>query len=265
MYDTSKIKDMSVNLSVLLVDDEEAARSQVYNILTLFFPLVYTAKDGKEAFEVYKQNKPDIIITDLNMPKMTGFELIEAVLSIYQKQKRIVMSAHTETEVIVKAIKIGVDGYILKPIEANQMFESLEKTVNNLKIENENEIYQDGLKNRVNTQAKQLVEQLEHDSLTGLPNKEKLNLDFKSINFDEVILLDIDNFSHINSTYGYEEGDMLLKSISEFLYSIVGDALYKGNGDEFFIAMKSSSPDKSLSLAEDIKHKIYSKSNSPSS
>ncbi|MCD4667798.1 MAG: EAL domain-containing protein [Sulfurimonas sp.] len=259
MYDTKKIKEVCSKFSVLLVDDEEAARIQVNNILILLFDTVYVAKDGAEAFEIYKEKRPDIIITDLTMPRIDGFKLIEIVRTISLKQKIVVMSAHTETEIIVKAIKSSVDGYILKPIEAKQMFETIEKTSISLKMEKENELYQEKLKSKIDKQAKQLIEQQEYDFLTGLPNKEKLQLDFKSNNCSEIILLNIDNFSQINSIYGYEEGDSLLKKIAQFLQFIVGDVLYKGNGDEFFIALESFTPEEALALAEDLKQKIYTK------
>jgi len=259
MYDTDRIKELCSNFTVLLVDDEEGARTQVYNILILFFSKVYTAKDGIEALKVYKSNSIDLIITDLTMPRMCGFELIGALREIDAQQKIIVMSAHTETDIIVKAIKMGVDGYILKPIDALQMFESIEKAALSLEMHRKNVSYQEKLKSRVDTQAQQLIEQLEHDALTGLPNKEKLNIDVEDKKFNEIILLNIDNFTQINSTYGYEEGDLLLKQIAEFISEIADDRTYRGNGDEFFIALESSTPEEALLLAQEIKQKVYTK------
>jgi len=259
MYNIDRVKKVCSNFSVLLVDDEEGARTHVQGILLLFFKTVFTAQNGEEALSIYKEEDIDIIITDLTMPIIDGFELMRLVRLINPTQKIIVMSAHTETDVIVKSIKSSVDGYILKPIEATQMFEAIEKTAHALEIEKENISYQKNLESRVDEQAQQLIEQLEYDSLTGLPNKEKLHLDFKIKNFNEIILLNIDNFSQINSTYGYEDGDMLLQRIAEFLLSTVNSAIYRGNGDEFFIALELSNPDKALSLAQMIKEKVYSK------
>jgi len=261
MVDTKKIRELCSNFSVLLVDDEEAARTQVYNILILFFSTVYSAQDGEEAFEIYKDKQPDMVITDLTMPKMDGFGLINAVRSVNKNQRVIVMSAHTETDVIVKSIRSGVDGYILKPIDANQMFEAIEKTASLVKLEKDNISYQNNLEKMVDTQAKKIVDQLINDNLTKLPNKEKLYLDFQSSQFDELMLLNIDNFSQINSTYGYEDGDTLLQEIALFLKQAISEneILYRGNGDEFFIAIKSSTPKEALHLAESIKEKVYNK------
>jgi diguanylate cyclase (GGDEF)-like protein len=259
MYDTAKIKEICAQFTVLLVDDEEAARTQVHNILTLFFQEVLVAQDGEEALEIYKEKRPDLIITDLTMPKMGGLELVDEVKKINNIQKIIVMSAHTETDIIVRAIKSGLDGYILKPIEAVQMFEAIEKTALFLQMQKENVHYQQSLENRVSSQEKQLIEQLQLDHITGLPNKEKLQLDFQKTNFTEILLLNIDNFSQVNSTYGYDIGDILLKQIADFLESIVGVALYKGNGDEFFIALQNTTDKEALKIAEDIKIRVYTK------
>ena len=259
MYDTKKIKQICSNFTVLLVDDEETARDHVYEILTLFFLEVLVAKDGQEALEIYEAKKPDLIITDLTMPRMCGLELVDAVRKINHLQKIIVMSAHTETDIIVKAIKSGLDGYILKPIEANQIFEAIEKAAVYLQMQKENKNYQKALESRVNEQEKQIIEQLELDYITGFKNKEKLQIDFLTSDFTEIILLNIDNFSQINGTYGYDIGDKLLKYIAEFLFSIVGDKLYRGNGDEFFIALQDTSPEQSLIIAEEIKEKVYNK------
>ena len=139
------------------------------------------------------------------------------------------------------------------------MFEAIEKTVLSLKIEKENISYQKALESRVDTQAQQLILQLQQDTLTGLPNKEKLNLDFKTNKYNEIILLNIDNLSQINSTYGYNDGDILLKQVADFLKDISSDNLYRGNGDEFFIALISSTPEDALALAENIKQKVYIK------
>ncbi|MEA2098955.1 MAG: EAL domain-containing protein [Campylobacterota bacterium] len=261
MFDTKKIKEICSKFSVLLVDDEEGAREQVYNILILFFPTVYSAQDGEEALAIYKEKKPDMIITDLTMPKMDGFGLIAAVRDINKNQKVIVMSAHTETDVIVKSIKSGVDGYILKPIDATQMFEAIEKTASLLKLEKDNISYQEELEVRVDIQAKKIIEQLVHDNLTGLANKEKLHLDFQNSRFDELMLINIDNFSQINSTYGYDDGDTLLKETALFLQQSITDneTIYRGNGDEFFITFKSSTPKEAFTFAELIKEKVYNK------
>ena len=257
-----KIENTKANcqgLSVLLVDDEKAAREQVHSILTLLFNVVYSAEDGLDALEVYKEKKPDIIITDITMPRMDGFGLIKEVRLLKHNQKIIVMSAHTEADTIVKAIKSSVDGYILKPIEAAQMFEALDKAANSLRIENDNIAYKNNLELMVETQAKKIIEQLEYDSTTGIANKSKLDLEFRDHCYSELILLNIDNFSQINFTYGYKYGDLLLKEVALFLTNLLDASVYKGNGDEFLVPLEKVTAEESLALAEIIKEKTYTK------
>ncbi|MEO1954793.1 MAG: response regulator, partial [Campylobacterales bacterium] len=210
MYDGKKLRELCKDFTVLLVDDEDGAREQIYNILILIFKEVFTAKNGKDALNIYKENSIDLIITDITMPVMGGFELLDLVREINQNQKVIVMSAHTEIDMIIQAIRLSVDGYILKPIEANQTFEAIEKAASNIKLELENIAYQKSLEDKVDSQEKLLIQQLEYDSLTGLPNKEKLYLEFKenASDYSDMIMLNIDNFSQINATYGYLDGDL---------------------------------------------------------
>ncbi len=261
MYDGKKLRELCKDFTVLLVDDEDGAREQIYNILILIFKEVFTAKNGKDALSIYKENSIDLIITDITMPVMGGFELLDLVREINQSQKVIVMSAHTEIDMIIQAIRLSVDGYILKPIEANQTFEAIEKAVSNIKLALENIAYQKSLEDKVNSQEKLLIQQLEYDSLTGLPNKEKLYLEFKenASDYSDMIMLNIDNFSQINATYGYLDGDLAIKQIGIFLEEIVTDNLYRGNGDEFIILVKHQDSNKAIDLATKIKNKVYAK------
>jgi YesN/AraC family two-component response regulator len=77
-----------------------------------------TANNGEEALELYKNNLDiDLIITDINMPKMNGLALIENVRDIDASLPVIIMSAHTEQEYIKKAAQLGVTSYLLKPFD----------------------------------------------------------------------------------------------------------------------------------------------------
>lgn len=116
--------------SVLIVEDEEQVLKQMRIAVEDFIGDVFTAKNGEEAIEVLKQNKINILLTDILMPKMGGLELIRyirehniAVDSI------IVTSAHSETNYMLDAIRLRVDGYLLKPINTKEMLELVQKTI----------------------------------------------------------------------------------------------------------------------------------------
>jgi len=260
MFDAKNLKKICSPYSILLVDDEESARRQVRDILSILFKKVYIAEDGKQALEIFKNNQIDIVLTDLTMPHMTGFQLIAAIREIDEKQNIIVMSAHAESEVIVNAIKLNVDAYIVKPIESLQMFEALQKTVLSIKSNEKDFLYQEQLETKIDEQAKEIVEKTEIDTLTNLPNKDTLCkiLSKKKHKYTKILILNIDNFEQINATYGYTEGDLALQGIAEFLEEVTPEKLFRGNGDEFIIVLNKSEQ-KALELAYLIKRKVYSK------
>ena len=105
-------------LKMLFVEDEPDLINIISTTLTKLNLSFLTANDGEEALEIYKNNLDiDLIITDINMPKMNGLALIENVRDIDSSLPVIVMSAHTEQEYIKKAAQLGVTSYLLKPFD----------------------------------------------------------------------------------------------------------------------------------------------------
>lgn len=116
--------------SVLIVDDEVPILNQMSFILEDFVAKVYTATDGITALEQLSNHKIDIVITDILMPNMNGIALISEI------KKRniplaavIITTAHSETSYLLDAIKLRVDGYLLKPIMADEMLELIDKSI----------------------------------------------------------------------------------------------------------------------------------------
>lgn len=116
--------------SVLIVDDELPILNQMSYMLEDFVANVYTASDGIEALDMLSKHKIDIVITDLLMPNMHGITLISEI----KKQNLplaaiIITTAHSETNYLLDAIKLRVDGYLLKPIMAEEMLDLIEKSI----------------------------------------------------------------------------------------------------------------------------------------
>jgi YesN/AraC family two-component response regulator len=110
----AKIKE----LKMLFVEDEPDLINIISTTLTKLNLNFLTANNGEEALELYKNNLDiDLIITDINMPKMNGLALIENVRDIDASLPVIIMSAHTEQEYIKKAAQLGVTSYLLKPFD----------------------------------------------------------------------------------------------------------------------------------------------------
>jgi DNA-binding response OmpR family regulator len=95
-------------------------------MLKHFFKEVYTASDGYEGVDKYEDYLPNIVMTDLKMPIMGGFELIEELKKRSSKAYTIIVSAHTDTELLIEAINNGVDRYIIKPVTEDELFEAFE-------------------------------------------------------------------------------------------------------------------------------------------
>lgn len=114
------------NKTILLVEDERIIRENIASMLKFFFKEVYTAIDGYDGLDKYENHLPDIIMTDLKMPNMGGFELIEELQKRECKAFTIIVSAHTDTELLIKALNEGVNRYLIKPITEDELFATFE-------------------------------------------------------------------------------------------------------------------------------------------
>lgn len=106
----------SAGLKVLFVDDDEFIRKIATELLEGLFDIFDVAKDGKEAYELYKNRSYDIIISDIIMPVMDGIELATVIKQENLEQRFIVVSAHGDSDYILALTKLGVDGFIQKPV-----------------------------------------------------------------------------------------------------------------------------------------------------
>ncbi len=137
--DLNSLIDTSRDIRVLYVEDEEIEREEVLKLLSIIFRDIKVAKNGLDAIEVFKNNKIDLIITDINMPQMSGIKLIEEIKKIDSMIPVIVISAQNEDAQIYKAILAGIDSFIMKPIQIDQLIKSIQKVVNQSLIIKENE------------------------------------------------------------------------------------------------------------------------------
>lgn len=126
--DTAKqLKEIGYEMSLLLVEDDLALIQQLKQFLSRFFGRVDIANNGVEALEQYNKRSYDLIITDLTMPLMGGLELASKLRAINETQNIFVLSAHSESEKLIELINIGIDGFLLKPIDMNRVMAQLLK------------------------------------------------------------------------------------------------------------------------------------------
>lgn len=116
--------------SVIIVDDEEFVRNGIKNTICwnqLGFDVIGTAENGLAALNLIKLNPPHVILTDVKMPEMDGIELIKTVNYLYPNIKCVLLSAYDDFKYAQSAIKYGAKGYLLKPLEENELKETFLK------------------------------------------------------------------------------------------------------------------------------------------
>jgi len=112
--------------TILLVEDERVIRENIASMLKFFFKEVYTANDGYDGLDKYEEYLPDIVMTDLKMPNMGGFELLDEIIKRSSTSYLMIVSAHTDTDLLIKAIHEGIHRYIVKPVTEDELFAAFE-------------------------------------------------------------------------------------------------------------------------------------------
>lgn len=115
--------------TLLYAEDEQGIQRNIHEILDCMFKDIYLAKDGEEAYKIYLEKKPDLIITDIKMPKMTGLELVKKIRETNPKVRVIITSAHTDLNYLLDATELHLVKYIVKPITEEKLSTALQAFV----------------------------------------------------------------------------------------------------------------------------------------
>lgn len=126
-----------LDISVLFVEDEELLRAIYERILEKVVARLYTAENGKEGLELYKKHQPDLIVTDIMMPVMDGLEMVEKIRKEDNNIRLVILSAYGEAEYFMDAIKIGVNSFLLKPVETKKLISLVEELAKSILLERE--------------------------------------------------------------------------------------------------------------------------------
>lgn len=209
------------NVTILYAEDEKDLREVTHQILKGFTKKQYVAENGQEGLELFKAHEKeiDLIITDVNMPILNGLDMIKEIKKININIPIIVATAFSNKEYLLEAIDIGVDKYVLKPIDIAKLLQVMSQSL----------IYHE-LKN------------LYTDTLTNLPNRNKLKKDLEENNMDLMALLDIDEFSTINDLFGEKIGDTILYELANKIRDYFNDDyyVYRIEADKFAIVAKQN-------------------------
>jgi len=122
-------------LTVLYVEDDNDTRKQCSDFLTRPVGTLITAANGVEGLEAFKKHAPDIVITDILMPKMDGLTMAYEIRGLAPSVPIIVITAFEQTDYMMRAINIGIDKYVIKPVNSYLLFEGLLDCVHRLRAE----------------------------------------------------------------------------------------------------------------------------------
>ncbi len=123
----SDITEQLKNYTVLCVEDEDGIRKRLVNTLKYYFADVYEASNGEEGYELYYEYKPSIIISDIEMPKKNGIELISEIRKNDLNTIIIMLTAYSSEEYLLSLINLNINHYILKPVVSESLLNGIIK------------------------------------------------------------------------------------------------------------------------------------------
>ena len=232
--------------NVLIVDDSKAIRNYQKKFLNLLNLNVFEAKNGAEALEVIQKENINFVITDIEMPKLNGVEMVKEI----RKTKKIdelpilVVSSNDKLFVTFQILKLGANDFIKKPFDKNEYI---------IRVNNLLDIY-DYL---INYKEERTI-----DGLTKVYNRFFLENNFeRTFKFYEqkaVAMLDIDFFKKINDTYGHQTGDKILAYFAEHIKNNLrkDDLIIRYGGEEFLIFMPNTTKEEAYIILHKIKNSL---------
>ena len=230
-------------LSMLSVDDDGELRELLHELICQMGHASVTAADGIDALEKMEEKQFDIVITDINMPRLNGVGLIKRITSDFSDTDVIAITGYQTEYNYTDIIALGASDFISKPINIDEFEAKIKRIVRerNMRFE----------LRRLST----------CDALTGLYNRRHLddNLQNEAIRASRqhydlyLLLIDIDNFKVYNDKYGHQQGDRLLQELARIILRSIRDNVdsgYRYGGDEFAATVLHANPQQALMVAE---------------
>jgi len=244
---------------VLVIDDSPAIREQVVRTLSevSLFDSYKEAKDGLEGFKTLIDSKADLVICDVDMPRMDGFKFLQLVESRPELQgvPIIMLTGMMDFNSKIKGLEQGASDYLTKPFDAGEL-------VARVKVQLKIKSLQDELK-----KANELLKRLTNiDHLTNLFNRrylaEILDGEFfrarRNNEYLSLIIVDIDYFKKVNDTYGHQNGDIVLAAVASLAQRQLRayDSAARYGGEEFVLVIPGTSLAGGVMVAERLRESV---------
>ncbi len=221
---------------ILVVEDDIAIITILAEALTQENHEVKTTQSAHEALELVKTFRPHLVITDNDMPDMSGIEMLRHFRSQQNYVTVIFISGRTDSQFVAEALRAGADDYIRKPFRMNELFARIEVAMR------VNEVHSDLLDANL-----RLQEMIDHDDLTGLYNMrsmyDKIDVEIKRAKrfgrHVACVMLDMDKFKSVNDQHDHLFGSFVLKEVGEIIKNSMRDVDFAARygGDEFLIVL----------------------------
>ncbi len=160
MIKAKEFKEAAQGVSILYVEDDLELRKNTVRLLSAFFDDIDVAENGLEGFNEYQNKQYDLVMTDINMPIMNGVKMAQQIKKENPQQVIVVISAHDEAKYLLELINLGIDYYILKPLDLNKFLSILYKAVRLTQFNKMEKNYKLTLQRTVAERTKELSEAL---------------------------------------------------------------------------------------------------------
>jgi len=244
--------------SILVVDDEPQVCEVLADSLGSAGHMVDTAKDGLDAIEKMKDNKYTIVVTDMDMPRMDGMQLIKHIAENHSGTDIIAITGHIMKYKYTDVVSAGAADFITKPFTLNELEAKLNRIVRERNLREE------------------LGKLAVRDPLTGLPNRRSFQDTvrkeaIRAVRYQHplfMFFIDIDHFKQYNDLNGHPTGDLLLIETGNLLSHSIReeiDSAFRYGGDEFVLLLPHLPAEQVLAVAERIREKFCRPAFSPTS
>ncbi|MGE4399745.1 MAG: response regulator transcription factor [Campylobacterales bacterium] len=128
----------SKNIKLLYVEDDDIARENGVEYLSDYVGAIYEASDAASALVLYEEHKPQIIVTDIQMPHMNGLEFVKEIRKRDKKCQIIIITAFSDTDYLLKAVELNLVKYLIKPIQESDLNEAIQLCIESIEEDSEN-------------------------------------------------------------------------------------------------------------------------------
>ena len=250
---------MTGRQKILAVDDSLLICQQIEKVLKNEEYTVYKSHSAKETLELLEEVDPDLILLDVILPDMEGYELFEKIKEKDKNHAPVLFITSKDSEQdVIRGFELGACDYIKKPFRPEELKSRVKAHLEDKRERDELKVLNETLKANM-----QILNRVAYrDELTGLYNRrfvvEKLAQDLMEPNRqDALVMIDVDDFKHVNDCYGHDAGDMVLVCISNIMESVCRrHKVIRWGGEEFLIILMAVTKQECYEVCEEIRKEI---------